>query len=100
MCEADRYALWYEGVERTIWLLLKRVDIEIDPGRTSEGTHTFHENLLRVLQDPKNFYHDALGYGRVHETLWKAKSFRNMWRTKGSNYRPHFSGLLELVLRP
>lgn len=47
MCEADQHVLWFEGVERTIVLLLKRVNTEIDPGRTSQG-HAFHKNVLEV----------------------------------------------------
>lgn len=80
MCEADRYASWYEGVESTILLLLKCVGIEIDPGRTLEGHHAFHENVLKELQRPRNFYHNALGSGKIHETLSQAKRFRNIWR--------------------
>ena len=96
MCEANRYASWYEGVESTIVLLLKCVEIEIDPGRTPEGHHAFHENLLKELQRPRNFYHDALGCGGVHEYLWQAKNFRNIWRKKGikkcrSACQPHLN---------
>lgn len=49
MCEADQHVSWFEGVERTTVLLLKCVDIEIDPGRTSQG-HAFHKNVLEVLK--------------------------------------------------
>lgn len=84
MCEADRYASWFEGVERTIVLLLKHVNVEFDSGSTPQWTHTFHKNLLKKLKDQKNFHHDALGYGQVHETLWQAKDFRNMWRENGN----------------
>ena len=80
--EADRYVSWYEDVESTIVLLLKCVGIEVDPGRTPQGTHAFHENVLKEVQHQKNFYHNALGCGRVHEALWQAKSFRNLWRSK------------------
>lgn len=83
MHEADRYASWFEGVERTIVLLLKHVNVEIDPGSTPQGFHAFHENLLKKLKDQKNFYRDALGYGKIHETLSQAKDFRNMWRKDG-----------------
>lgn len=80
MCEADRYVSWYESVERTIVFLLKRVGVEVDPGRTPEGHHAFHENVLKELQRQDNFYHDALGSGKVYETLSLAKAFCNIWR--------------------
>lgn len=83
MCEAEQYVSWFDGVERTIIMLLKRVDIKIDPGHTPQGTHTFHENMLRVLGDPKNFYYEALGYRQVRHPLWQAKNFRNKWRNNG-----------------
>lgn len=83
VCEADRYASWYEDVESIIVLLLECVNIKIDPGRTSLLTHRFHENVLKQLQSQINFYHDALGSGKVIETLWQSKNFRNSWRNKG-----------------
>lgn len=91
---AERYASWYEDVETTIVMLLQSVDIEIDPCRTPEGHHAFHENVLKELQRPTNLYHKALGCGQVCESLWQAKNFRNM-RRKGdiekcrSVYQPY-----------
>ena len=84
VCEADRYASWYEDVESIIVLLLECVNIKIDPGRTGQLTHKFHENVLKELQNHENFYYIALGHGQVNETLWQSKNFRNSWRNKGN----------------
>jgi hypothetical protein len=59
----------------------------------NRATHSYHENVLKALDQPTNPFHKILGSGQVREYLSIAKDFRNRW--KGAEERPPSSSSQE-----
>ena len=46
----------------------------------NRATHSYHENVLKALDQSTNPLHNILGSGQVREYLSIAKEFRNRWK--------------------
>jgi hypothetical protein len=46
----------------------------------NRATHSYHENVLKALDQATNPLHNILGSGQVREYLSIAKEFRNRWK--------------------
>lgn len=46
----------------------------------NRATHSYHENVLKALDQPTNPFHKILGSGEVRSYLSIAKEFRNRWK--------------------
>jgi len=46
----------------------------------NRATHSYHENVLKALDNSTNPLHEILGTGQVREYLSIAKEFRNRWK--------------------
>lgn len=73
---------FYQLIERALVLIQRVWGIDIDRGGSGgrNGTHNYHENVLRRLSSPDHPLRDQLGVGDGNTALWKAKELRNRWK--------------------
>ncbi|KAI5468068.1 hypothetical protein BGZ63DRAFT_42670 [Mariannaea sp. PMI_226] len=75
---------FYVWIEQAIVLLLLIFGVTISRGGGyGSGSHAYHHNVLKALEEHDCPVHESLGRGEVIQALWKAKELRNRWKDAG-----------------